>query len=102
MLWKAASAVAIAIILSILSLQIHPRTSEHTEYGNMGSPAENWRTRVVAGWPAPFIADIPTISVPRQVGAEDEFRLGAFLGSFSFWLLITIMLGWAVHFVRRP
>ena len=92
MFLKAFAAVLISIILSICSLQIQPSTSETAEYGNMGSDAENWQPRLVAGWPAPFIADIPTISVPRQIGLEDEFRSSAFLATFSFWLLMTTVV----------
>ncbi|BBB08680.1 hypothetical protein [Sphingopyxis sp. EG6] len=101
MLWKAAGAVMIAFILSMFSLQIRPTTSEYAEYGNVGSPAENWRPRLVAGWPAPFVADVPSISVPRQIGPEDEFRFGAFLGTFSFWLLVTLFFGSLVRLFNR-
>lgn len=101
MLRSAAIAVFLAFVLSMWSLQIRPITSEYAEYGNVGSPAENWRPRLVAGWPAPFVADVPTISVPRQIGAEDEFRFGAFLGTFSFWLLVTLFLGSLVRIFNR-
>lgn len=101
MLRSAASAVVLAFLLSMCSLQIRSTTSEYAEYGNVGSPAENWRPRLVAGWPAPFVADVPAISVPRQIGAEDEFRFGAFLGTFSFWLLVTLFFGSLVRFCSR-
>jgi hypothetical protein len=100
MLFRAFAVVSIAIALSICSLQIHPRTSEQAEYGNMGSAIENWQPRLVAGWPAPFVADIPTISVPRQIGLEDEFRSSAFLGTFSFWLLCTMAVMATYRFFR--
>jgi hypothetical protein len=101
MFWKFVGALGLAAILSLGSLWVHPATSEQAQYGNTGSPAENWRPRIVAGWPAPFIADIPTISVPRQIGLEDEFRPGAFLGTFSFWLLAVIAVRRARRRVRR-
>ncbi len=98
---RAIAAVPIAIVLSIGSLQVHPSTSEQAQYGNMGSAAENWQPRLVAGWPAPFIADIPTISVPRKIGLEDEFRSSEFLGTLSFWLLVTMMAMVAFRSFRR-
>ena len=98
---SAASAVFLAFVLSMFSLQIRPTTSEYAEYSNVGSPAENWRPRLVAGWPAPFVADVPSSSVPRQIGPEDEFRFGAFLGTFSFWLLVTLFFGSLVRFFNR-
>lgn len=79
-----------ALALTLASLLIRPQTDEIAEYGNMGPPHENYRPRVVAGWPAPFVADRPGISVPRAPGPEDTFRGGAFVGSFCFWL-------WAVY-----
>lgn len=75
-----------ALALTLACLLIRPTTDEIAQYGNVGPPAENYRPRVVAGWPAPFVADRPGISVPRAPGPEDTFRAGAFLGSFSFWL----------------
>ncbi len=98
---SAASAVFLPFVLSMFSLQIRPTTSEYAEYGNVGSPAENWRPRLVAGWPAPFVADVPAISVPRQIGVEDEFRFGAFLGTLSFWFLVTLFFGSLVRFFNR-
>lgn len=81
-----------ALALTLASLLIRPATDEIAEYGNMGPPEENFRPRVVAGWPAPFVADRPSISVPRAPGPEDTFRGGAFLGSFSFWLWMVYAL----------
>lgn len=84
----------VALALTLASLLIRPATDEIAQYGNVGPPEENYRPRVVAGWPAPFVADRPGISVPRSPGPEDTFRGGAFLGSFSFWL-------WTVYAVTR-
>lgn len=101
MFLRAIATVSIAILLSLGSLQLHSSTSEQAQYGDVGSAARNWQPRLVAGWPAPFVADTPTISVPRQIGLEDEFRSGAFVGTLSFWLLVTIMVIVAFRFLRR-
>lgn len=86
--WLAMAAIALALTLG--SLVVRPATDEYAEYGNVGPAHENWRPRVVAGWPAPFVADRPGISVPRTPGPEDTFRAGSFVGSFSFWLLAVL------------
>ncbi|MDR7103575.1 hypothetical protein [Croceicoccus sp. BE223] len=81
-----------ALGLTLASLMVRPGTDEIAQYGNMGPPEENYRPRVVAGWPAPFIADRPAVSVPQAPGPEDTFRGGAFLGSFAFWLWVVFAL----------
>lgn len=68
-------------------------------YGWEGPPGPNYKPRPVAGWPAPFIADSPHTSVAQQVGIEDDFRVGPFVATFSFWLLLVIAVG---RLVRRP
>jgi hypothetical protein len=59
-------------------------------YGHEGPFEQNWRPRKLAGWPAPYLADSPNKSVPHQLGPEDDFRPGPFLGMLSFWQLISL------------
>lgn len=62
-------------------------------YGSEGQLDQIWLPREVAGWPAPFLADKPGISVPHKLGVEDAFRLGPFVGTLSFWFLVTLAVG---------
>ncbi len=51
---------------------------------------ENLLPREVAGWPAPYLADDPSTSVIHRVGIEDNFRVGPFVATLSFWLLVSL------------
>lgn len=81
-----------AFVLTIASAWINPSTDEYVAYGNMGLPEQNWQPREVAGWPAPYLADRPGISVIHQVGFEDELRPGSFMATLSFWFVVILML----------
>lgn len=85
--------VIAAFVLTIASASINPPTDERAMYGNMGPPEQNWQPREVAGWPAPYLADRPGTSVIHKVGLEDEFRLGSFIATLSFWFVVILMLG---------
>lgn len=98
---KALAAVIAALALTVSSLLVRPATDEIAEYGNMGPPEENYQPRVVAGWPAPFVADRPGISVPRAPGPEDTFRGGPFIASLAFWLWVVMGLFAALRRLRR-
>ena len=87
-----------ALVLTIASAWITPRTDERAMYGHDGSMAENLQLREVAGWPAPYLADSPNTSVVHQVGIEDDFRAGPFIATFSFWLFVSLAV---VRLMRR-
>ena len=79
-----------AALLTCASAMIHPTSDERAMYGFEGPLEQNWLPRVVAGWPAPFLADSPDTSVPHQIGPEDHFRPGPFLADLGFWAVVTL------------
>ena len=79
-----------ALLLTLFTAWIHPPTDERTMYGTEGLPEENWKSRKVAGWPAPYLADNPNTSVINKVGIEDVFRPGPFVATMSFWYLVIL------------
>ena len=87
-----------ALILTIGSAWITRPGDERAMYGHEGSMEENLQLREVAGWPAPYLADSPNTSVIHQVGIEDDFRAGPFVGTLSFWLLISLAVA---RLIRR-
>ena len=89
---RTALTVAGASILTVASARINPPTDERAMYGWEGPPELNWKSRRVAGWPAPYLADSPHTSVIHKIGIEDDFRPGPFVATFSFWLLVTLAL----------
>ena len=91
-----------AFTLTIASAFIAQRDDiEVGIYGNMGSLYENVRSRVVGGWPAPFMADSVATSVPFKLGAEDKSRSGPFLASLAFWYLALAVPIRIVGWLRR-
>lgn len=84
---------ALAFAISLSTAWIIPATDERAMYGFEGPLQRNWLPREVAGWPAPFLADNPGTSVTHKVGFEDTFRVGAFIGTFSFWFLVVLAAG---------
>jgi hypothetical protein len=84
--------VLLAFAVSAATVWINPATDEKALYGTEGSVEQNWRPRAVAGWPAPFLADDPGTSVPHQIGVEDTFRLGPFVATLSFWILVVTVI----------
>ncbi|WP_242416487.1 hypothetical protein [Sphingomonas panni] len=78
----------LALAISLATIWIEPSTDERAMYGTEGPTYGNWLPRKVAGWPAPFLADDVDVSVPHEIGPEDLFRPGPFLGTLSFWLLV--------------
>ena len=80
--------ISSALLISVGTLGFTPTTDERAMYGYEGPIEQNLQPREVGGWPAPFLADNPNTSVPHQLGVEDNFRLGPFLGTLSFWALI--------------
>lgn len=89
---RALATAFVALLLTIASASINPTTDERAMYGLEGPLEQNWLPREVAGWPAPFMADSPGISVAHVIGPEDDFRAGPFLASFSFWFLVASVL----------
>ena len=79
-------------MLSIGSIAVRDNTSEMAVYNSEAELKDALRGRLVAGWPAPFIADFPQISVPNKIGAEDEFRPGSAAATFAFWYLVVSLL----------
>ena len=77
-----------ALALTTGSAFITRTGDERAMYGNEGPWEQNWLPREVAGWPAPYLADNPGTSVIHKVGVEDDLRLGPFVATFSFWLVI--------------
>jgi predicted cobalt transporter CbtA len=59
-------------------------------YGHEGPIEQNLQPREVAGWPAPYLADNPHTSVIHKIGIEDNFRVGSFIATFSFWFLVSL------------
>jgi hypothetical protein len=90
-----------ALVLALGSTIVHPNTDERAMYGSEGPWELNWKPRVVAGWPAPFLADSPSTSVPYKIGVEDEFRPGPFLATWSFWLIVTLAGSRALRWLRQ-
>ena len=71
-------------------------------YGTEGPLEQNWLPREVAGWPAPFLADDPGTSVIHKVSfVEDNFRLGSFVATLSFWFLIVSTVGQVLRALRN-
>jgi len=89
---KHLASILLALAIAIATIWIHPPTHERAMYGTEGAPHENWQAREVGGWPMPYLADNPGISVPHRPGIEDDFRPGAFVATFSFWLIVTSAL----------
>jgi hypothetical protein len=86
---KAILVAAVALLLTCASAVIRPATDERAMYGFEGPLEQNWLPRLVAGWPAPFLADSPDTSVPHQIGPEDHFLPGPFLADLGFWAVVT-------------
>ncbi|WP_333840319.1 hypothetical protein [Novosphingobium sp.] len=84
--------VNLALAVAIATIWIHPPTHERAMYGTEGVLHDNLQAREVGGWPMPYLADNPGISVPHRLGIEDDFRPGAFVATFSFWLIVTSAL----------
>lgn len=84
--------VILALAIAIATIWLHPPTHERAMYGTEGAPHENWQPREAGGWPMPYLADNPGVSVPHRLGIEDDFRPGAFVATFSFWLIVTTFL----------
>jgi hypothetical protein len=76
-------------------------SDERAMYGHEGPMEENLQPREVAGWPAPYLADNPHTSVIHQLGIEDNFRVGPFIATFSFWLLVSLAVARAGRRVAR-
>ena len=91
----------LAFAISFGTAWISPTTDEKAMYGLEGPVHENWLPRKVAGWPAPFLADNPDISVPHKIGVEDNFRLGPFIATLSFWFLVILAMGALLRSVIR-
>ena len=85
-------AASLALTLTIASAFIPLRTDERAMYGHEGPLEQNWLTRELGGWPAPYLADNPNTSVPHKLGPEDDFRPGPFVATLSFWLLVSLAL----------
>jgi hypothetical protein len=79
-----------ALLLALGSALFNPTTDERAMYGHEGPMEENLQPREVAGWPAPYLADSPNTSVIHKIGIEDDFRVGAFVATYSFWLLVSL------------
>lgn len=96
---KPVVSIILALAIAIATIWIDPPTHEQAMYGTEGAPHENWLPREEGGWPMPYLADNPGISVPHRLGIEDDFRPGAFVATFSFWLIVTASLA---VIARRP
>ena len=90
-----------ALLLTVASAWAPIRTDERAMYGFEGPLEQNWLPRELAGWPAPYLADNPNTSVPHRVGPEDNFRPGPFLGTMSFWMLVSFAILRTVGGLRR-
>lgn len=90
---KGLASLVVALALSFATVWIQPSSDETAMYGSEGRLDETWLPREVAGWPAPFLADTPGISVTHKIGVEDTFRLGPFIGTLSFWFIVTLAVG---------
>lgn len=86
---KGVYALGLALLLTAASCWIPVRADERAMYGFEGPIEQNWLPRELAGWPAPYLADNADTSVRHQIGVEDNFRLGAFIATLSFWLLVS-------------
>jgi hypothetical protein len=80
----------LALMLTVASVCMPTQTDERAMYGHEGPLEQNWLPRRLAGWPAPYVADDPNTSVPHQIGPEDDFRLGPFVATLSFWMLVSL------------
>jgi hypothetical protein len=85
---KSIATVSIALAISLATIGIAVPTDERAMYGHEGPLEQNRQPRELGGWPTPFLADNPHTSVPHQLGVEDNFRLGSFVGTLSFWILV--------------
>lgn len=101
MMIRSAVVLTIALLLTIASAWVPIRTDERAMYGFEGPLEQNWLPRELAGWPAPYLADNPNTSVPHNVGPEDNFRPGPFLGTLSFWMLVNFAATRTIRGFRR-
>jgi hypothetical protein len=67
------------------------------EYGNTCGPVDSGQLCIApvlqAGWPLPYVFDVPTVSVPHKLYAEDEVNFGFFALDVCFFTsLVTVVL----------
>lgn len=102
MIVRRVTACLVALLLTGASAWVPLQSDERAKYGAEGAEDENWLTRELAGWPAPYLADNPNTSVIHNVGLEDDFRFGPFIATLSFWLLVSLVaIRFASALVRK-
>ena len=73
-------------------------------YGNMCGPGDTGELCIEpifqAGWPLPFVFDIPTISVPMKLHFEDEFNFGFFALDVAFFASFLNVV-WRLNYVNK-
>ena len=72
---RGASALLFALFLTAASLWVPSRSDERAMYGHEGPLEQNWLSRELAGWPAPYLADNPNTSVPHQIGPAKRLEV---------------------------
>jgi hypothetical protein len=53
------------------------------------------------GFPLPYIFDIPSISIRNSLSIEDDWYLKPFLGDFSFFFLLLIMIRFISKIIKN-
>lgn len=55
------------------------------------------------GWPAPFLFDVPGVSVEWTLSiGEDDFRMGPFVANVAFYFLILLLIEATATNILRP
>ena len=94
---KVIGPIILALAATLATARVNPSTDEKAMYGNEGPLNQNWLSREVSGWPAPYLADNPDVSVIHKVGFEDSFRFGPFVATLSFWFLVINAVNTLLH-----
>lgn len=88
--------LALAIVCSLASVgyqQIGPIE------GFVGTECGDPQHKCVApvlngGFPVPYLIDVPTIAVPDQLNADDDFRVWAFVADVAFYWVVFLLTGY--------
>jgi hypothetical protein len=90
----------LALVLTFASSFHQHDHGERALFGDCDPTSSNYRIRMVAGWPAPYLADRIGVSVEGTVSwVEDDFRGRSFVASYGFWLLVTMASATATGWV---
>ena len=85
--------VLIGLCMTVLSFAYQPLGPEIRQHGTECIPLEDCFAPVRGGgFPLQFIVDNPGVSIPDNLGIEDEFRLWAFASDIIFYYILGRLL----------